>query len=276
VAGGSSHRASDRQYARVRVGAETADEIDAMTQQDANEDLAAWLTRVERNQTHPNMRPKDAATLILLDNTASTPKVLLGRRHARHAFLPGKFVFPGGRIDRADFAAPMAYPPDPQMEERLMRGMQPPSAARARALAAAAIREAFEETGLLLGRRQRNVTASGPWRAFAEAGVMPDFSCLRYVARAITPPGRPRRFDTRFFTADAQAIAHRIDDIVGPDTELIELVWMPLAQARELEMPTVTKVMLIELEARIAAGMDHDLPVPFYRMLRKQFVREML
>jgi 8-oxo-dGTP pyrophosphatase MutT (NUDIX family) len=260
----------------VRVGAETADEIDAMTQHDANEDLAAWLTRVERNQTHPNMRPKDAATLILLDNTASTPKVLLGRRHARHAFLPGKFVFPGGRIDRADFAAPMAYPPNPQMEERLMRGMQPPSAARARALAAAAIREAFEETGLLLGKRQRNVTASGPWRAFAEAGVMPDFSCLRYVARAITPPGRPRRFDTRFFTADAQAIAHRIEDIVGPDTELIELVWMPLAQARELEMPTVTKVMLIELEARIAAGMDHDLPVPFYRMLRKQFVREML
>jgi 8-oxo-dGTP pyrophosphatase MutT (NUDIX family) len=246
-----------------------------MTQREANEDLAAWLTRVERNQTHPNMRPKDAATLILLDSTSSTPKVLLGRRHARHAFLPGKFVFPGGRIDRTDFAAPMACPPHPQMEERLLCGMQPPSRARARALAAAAIREAYEETGLLLGKRQPNATANGPWRAFAEAGVMPDFSCLHYVARAITPPGRPRRFDTRFFTADAQAIAHRID-IVGPDTEFIELAWMPLAQARELEMPTVTKVMLIELEARVAAGMSHDLPVPFYRMVRKQFVREML
>jgi 8-oxo-dGTP pyrophosphatase MutT (NUDIX family) len=247
-----------------------------MTQQDANKELAAWLTRAERNQTHPNMRPKDASTLILLDNASSMPKVLLGRRHAGHAFLPGKFVFPGGRIDRADFAAPMDNPLHPQVEKRLMRGMQRPTAARARALAAAAIREVFEETGLLLGKRQSNATGNGPWRAFAEAGVAPDFSCLHYVARAITPPGRPRRFDTRFFTADARAIAHRIEGVVGPDTELIELVWMPLSQARELEMPTVTKVMLIELEARIAAGLGHHLPVPFYRMVRKKFVREIL
>jgi 8-oxo-dGTP pyrophosphatase MutT (NUDIX family) len=94
-----------------------------MSQREANENLAAWLTRVERDQTHPNIRPKDAATLILLDNTSSSPKVLLGRRHAGHAFLPGKFVFPGGRIDRADFAAPMVNPPHPRMETSLMRGM---------------------------------------------------------------------------------------------------------------------------------------------------------
>jgi 8-oxo-dGTP pyrophosphatase MutT (NUDIX family) len=241
-----------------------------------SEDLAAWLTRVERNQTHPNLRPKDAATLILLDNASSVPKVLLGRRHPAHAFLPGKFVFPGGRIERADFTAPTANPLHPHVEMRLMQRVQRPNAARAHALAAAAVREAFEETGLLLGRRQTNITANGPWLAFAEAGVMPDFSHLRYVARAITPPGRPRRFDTRFFVADAQAIAHRIDDVVGPDTELIELVWMPIAEARELDMPTVTKVMLIELEARIAAGLGHELPVPFYRMMHRRFVREML
>lgn len=239
-------------------------------------ELTDYLSRIEPPKPGPYRRPRDSATLILLDGAPSEPKVLLGKRSERHAFLPGKFVFPGGRIDRADFAAPMVNPPHPQVEKRLMRGMQRPTAARARALAAAAIREAFEETGLLLGKRQPNVTANGPWRAFAEAGVAPDFSCLHYVARAITPPGRPRRFDTRFFTADAQAIAHRIEGVVGPDTELIELVWMPLAQARELEMPTVTKVMLIELEARIAAGLGHDLPVPFYRMVRKQFVREML
>ena len=249
---------------------------DQMTNRGTIEDLAAWLTRVERDQGHPNIRPKDAATLILLDNSASVPKVLLGRRHPGHAFMPGKFVFPGGRIERADFAAPTTNPLHPQVEMRLMQRMRRPSAARARALAAAAVREAFEETGLLLGQRQTNVTANGPWRAFAEAGVMPDFSCLHYVARAITPPGRPRRFDTRFFAADAQIIARRVDGAVGPHTELIELVWMPIGEARQLDMPTVTKVMLIELERRIAEGLGHELPVPFYRMLRGQFVREIL
>jgi 8-oxo-dGTP pyrophosphatase MutT (NUDIX family) len=247
-----------------------------MRERAANEDLAAWLTRVERNQTHPNLRPKDAATLILLDNASDPAKVLLGRRHAAHAFLPGKFVFPGGRIERADYLAPTANPLHPHVERRLMQGVQRPSAARARALAAAAIREAFEETGLLIGQRRSGMTANGPWHAFAQAGVMPDLSCLHYVARAITPPGRPRRFDTRFFTADARMIAHRIEGVVGSDTELVELVWMPIAQARELDMPTVTKVMLIELEARVAAGLAHDLPVPYYRMVRKQFVRETL
>jgi 8-oxo-dGTP pyrophosphatase MutT (NUDIX family) len=247
-----------------------------MTPRAPNEDLAAWLTRVERNQTHPNLRPKDAASLILLDNASAAPKVLLGRRHPRHAFLPGKFVFPGGRIERADFAAPSAHPLHPEVEKRLMRRVQQPSAARARALAAAAVREAFEETGLLLGQPQRNVSGNGPWRAFSEAGVAPDFSRLYYVARAITPPGRPRRFDTRFFVADAQTIAHRVDGTVGPDSEFVELVWMPIAEASRLDMPTVTKVMLIELEARIAAGLGHKLPVPFYRMVRRQFVREML
>jgi 8-oxo-dGTP pyrophosphatase MutT (NUDIX family) len=247
-----------------------------MSTREPNEDLAAWLTRVERTQTHPNVRPKDAATLILLDNASSAPKVLLGRRHAGHAFLPGKFVFPGGRIERADFAMPTENPLHPQVEMQLMRRVQRPSIARARALAAAAIREAFEETGLLLGQRRTGVAANGPWRAFAEAGVMPDLSCLRYVARAITPPRRPRRFDTRFFVADARAIAHRIEDVVGPDTELIELVWMPIVEAEQLDMPTVTKVMLIELEARIAAGLGHDLPVPLYRMVRGQFLREIL
>jgi 8-oxo-dGTP pyrophosphatase MutT (NUDIX family) len=239
-------------------------------------ELAAWLTRVERDQGHPNVRPKDAATLILLDNSVSAPKVLLGRRHPGHAFMPGKFVFPGGRIERADFAAPTANPLHPQVETRLMRRMQRPSAARARALAAAAVREAFEETGLLLGERQSNARADGPWRAFADAGVTPDFSRLHYVARAITPPGRPRRFDTRFFAADAQAIASRVEGVVGPDSEFIELVWMPIAEARQLDMPTVTKVMLIELERRIAAGLGHELPVPFYRMVRGQFMREIL
>ena len=63
---------------------------------------------------------------------------------------------------------------------------------------------------------------------FDEAGVYPDLASIHFIARAITPPGRPRRFDTRFFAADVGAIAHRVDGVVGPDSELVELVWLPI------------------------------------------------
>lgn len=243
-----------------------------------DEKLADWLSRVERDQTHPNVRPSDAATIILLDKSAGVPKVLLGRRHHSHKFLPGKFVFPGGRVEAGDAAIAIAGGLHPEVEKRLMRRMRHPSVRRARAFAIAAIREACEETGVVLGRQAAGTPMpdAEPWQAFAKAGIAPDLSQLHFVARAITPPRRPRRFDTRFFVADSGVIAHRVDGIVGADTELVELVWMPLSEARELDMPTITKVALIELEARIAAGFGHDLPVPFYRMMNGRFLREEL
>jgi 8-oxo-dGTP pyrophosphatase MutT (NUDIX family) len=236
------------------------------------------MNEVERDLTSPYVRPKDAATLILVDRTGSVPKVLLGKRHARHKFMPGKFVFPGGRVDPSDKLMPVARPLDRRAEAQLMKRFQRASAARARALALAAIRETYEETGLLVGVRGGAATniPSGPWRAFAEANVLPDLSVLHFIGRAITPPGRARRFDARFFTLDAGAIAHRIEGVTGPDAELVELVWMPLAEAKQLDMPAVTGVMLEELDARIADGFGHDLPVPFYRMPRGRFVRELL
>lgn len=242
------------------------------------ESLADWLSRVERDQTHPNVRPRDAATIILLDNASGVPKVLLGRRHHSHKFLPGKFVFPGGRVEANDAVAPVAGGLHPEVEKRLMRRVQRPSIKRAKAFAIAAIREACEETGIVLGRKVAGLPMpdTEPWRAFAQAGAAPDLSQLHFVARAITPPRRPRRFDTRFFVADSGAIAHHIEGIVNAHTELVELVWMPLSEARELDMPTITKIALIELEARVAAGFGHDLPVPFYRMAHGRFLREEL
>ena len=236
------------------------------------------MNEVERDLSSPYVRPKDAATLILVDRAGRVPKVLLGKRHHGHKFMPGKFVFPGGRVDPADQRMPVARPLDRATEAHLMKRLQRPSAAKARAFALAAIRETFEETGLLLGVRER-VTAKvprGPWSAFAEADILPDLGALHFIGRAITPPGRPRRFDARFFTMDASAIAHRIEGVTGPDAELVELVWMPLADAKALDMPAVTGVMMEELDARIADGFGHDLPVPFYSMPRGRFRREML
>jgi 8-oxo-dGTP pyrophosphatase MutT (NUDIX family) len=241
-------------------------------------DLANHLTKTQRDQSFPNLRPRDAATIILIDRSGPESKVLMGRRHHGHKFMPGKFVFPGGRVDAADQYVPVAGKLDPQVESRLMARLRRPSRIRARVLAVAAIREAFEETGLLLGTKVATPPRfpAGCWTAFAEAGVQPSLDELHFVARAITPPRRPRRFDTRFFAADAGAIADRVEGIIGPDAELVELVWVPIAAAKELDLPTITHVVLVDLEARIAAGFGHELPVPYYRMVNRRFVRELL
>jgi 8-oxo-dGTP pyrophosphatase MutT (NUDIX family) len=236
------------------------------------------MNALEAGSAHKPIRPKDAATLILIDRAGAVPKVLLGKRHARHKFMPGKFVFPGGGVDPSDKRMPVARPLDPHAENRLMTRFHKASPVRARALALAAIRETCEETGLLLGTRAEatNAISDGPWSLFAQNKILPDLGAIHFVGRAITPPGRPRRFDARFFTMDASAIAHRISGITGPDAELTELVWMPLTEAKQFDMPAVTAVMLEELDARIAAGLGHDLPVPFYRMINRTFHRELL
>src|SRR6267154_868394 len=164
---------------------------------------------------HPYCRPKDAATLILVDRSAATPKVLVGKRHDNVVFMPGKFVFPGGRVDKSDNRVPVAASIPQELEANLLKGSPKVTASRARSLAVAAIREACEETGLCLGRKTNGAAPAleGPWKPFAEAGLLPDPSGLFLIARAITPPGRVRRFDTRFFTADASTIAHRVEGV---------------------------------------------------------------
>lgn len=228
---------------------------------------------------HPNLVPKDAATLILLDRSGPTPKVLMGKRHQRHTFLPGAFVFPGGSVDAGDRRMPVAGGLDPRAESKLMAQTRRPAAVKARALALAAVRETFEETGLLLGTKaaQRPAAPDGPWQAFAEAQILPDLSSIHFVARAITPPRRKRRYDTRFFTMDASAIAHQIDGKVGPDFELTELVWLPLDTIKQqVELLAITEIALLDLQRRIEAGFSHDLPVPFYRVKNGKRVREFL
>ena len=226
-----------------------------------------------------NFPPKDAATLILLDRSGPSPKVLMGKRHARHTFLPGAFVFPGGGVDSADRLMPIGGALDPRAVTKLMLHMRRPSAAKARGLALAAIRETFEETGLLLGTKhdQPPAAPNGPWTAFAEARIHPDLSTVHFIARAITPPRRKRRYDTRFFTADASAIAHKIEGKVGPDAEFVELVWVPLKGIKEkIELLAITEIVLLDLQKQIEAGFSHDLPVPFYRVMHGKRVRELL
>jgi 8-oxo-dGTP pyrophosphatase MutT (NUDIX family) len=245
--------------------------------------LTERLTGAERERRWPNVRPRDAATLIVIDREAREPKVLMGRRHAGHVFMAGKFVFPGGRIEMGDRHVRAAGALQPRAEAALTTRVRRPSAQRGRALALAAVRETFEETGLLLGRRdelsQRASSGhipEGPWSAFAAHGVVPDLSALHVVARAVTPPRRPRRFDTRFFAVDRTAIAGEVEGIVGPDAELTELVWVTLADAPKLDLPTITQVILEELEDRLQRGFSQDLPIPYYYERHGRFIRELL
>jgi len=245
---------------------------------DQVQDFLRRMALVERDLTHPVVEPRDAATLILIDRSGREPKVLLGRRSPNAKFMPGKFVFPGGRTEPLDRAMPAVSELHPDAEKKLLTRVKETPPDYARSFPLAALRETAEETGLLIGvkRGEPPKTPGGLWEEFAKAGVHPDLGQFHFVARAITPPGRNRRFDSRFFTTDASSIAHRIEGVVGPDSELVELVWMPVAEAKTLDMPIITGVVLDELANRVAAGMGHDLPVPMYYMENGKFFRELL
>ena len=224
----------------------------------------------KEDDSHPYRRPKDAATLILVDRSGKVPKVLIGRRHDKVVFMPGKFVFPGGRVDATDNKIPVAANIPKALEKKLTGGSPKISASRARALAVAAIREACEETGLCLGKPMKGAASAaakliGEWKPFADAGLLPDPSGLYLIARAITPPGRVRRFDTRFFTADISTIAHRVEGVVHAEAELVELVWVKLGSESLADLHGMTRLVLRELDARLATGpLSHSATVPFF------------
>jgi 8-oxo-dGTP pyrophosphatase MutT (NUDIX family) len=202
---------------------------------------------------------RDASTIIVLRNRDTDPAVLMGQRGETAAFMPGKFVFPGGAVDRNDHNLP-ASPLNPVDRTRLLsESTVPPEA-----LSAAAIRELWEETGLLLGQPQVWPDPPQGWRGFAATGHVPHLSALTFFFRAVTPVGRPRRFDARFFLAEAAALAGDPDDFSGAEEELSHLQWVPLSEARRFNLPFITQVVLAELVGHIANG--GALPsVPFFR-----------
>ena len=182
----------------------------------------------------------------------------MGQRGSGAAFMPSKFVFPGGAVDPGDADVPLAGGLHPVCAGRL----ETPGGPAPATLAAAAIRELWEETGLFLGRPG---TASLPegWGGFAARGLMPAASGLRFIFRAITPPGRTRRFDARFFLADASAVAGDSDDLDWASGELGLLRWLPLTQTRTLDLPFITEVVLAEV-ASLAGADALPPPVPFF------------
>jgi len=211
------------------------------------------------------LRPKDAATLVIVKRDAGAPRVLMGQRHGNMAFMANKYVFPGGRIDPADMRISVLSQLRPHVAARAGHGSTP---ARARGLALAAIRETFEETGILIGERSDNVprTRAPAWKKFFEHNVVPRLDTLEIIARAVTPPNRTRRFDARFFMVDASAIVHELEEL--DNEELLTPSWLTLNEARALDLPSITRTVLDEVEARVSEGADPSRPIPFYRFSR--------
>jgi 8-oxo-dGTP pyrophosphatase MutT (NUDIX family) len=213
------------------------------------------------------MRPKDAASLILVNRTDGVARVLMGRRAPRHAFMPDVFVFPGGAVDRSDGYVKSSSELRAEVLEALARDCTPH---RARAIALAGIRETFEETGLLLGAATPAATRKTPdgWRDFLEAGVAPALDPLEYVAHAVTPPGPPRRFHARFFIADATCVS---GELTG-NGELLDLDWYPLGDAFGLPIAGVTRLVLKEVGLALDGSAVGDRIPLFTRRRGKRII----
>lgn len=203
------------------------------------------------------VKPRNAATLIIVRRDRKKPQVLMGKRHGGHDFMPNLWVFPGGRIDRSDFRAPFATDLKPDVAARFEAHIP---MARGRALALTAIRETYEEAGLLLAKPVPARPLAGPWREFLAEGAAADLDALEIVARAVTPPMLAKRFDTWFLMADAERL---IGLDRKPDCgELEEIAWVDFDEAIALPLPSVTRTVIGEAIQRLE---DPERPRPFMR-----------
>jgi 8-oxo-dGTP pyrophosphatase MutT (NUDIX family) len=214
----------------------------------------------------PNVRPRDAATLLVMDTTGGEPKLLMGQRHHGLKFMPGKFVFPGGRVEPQDYLATIGCRMHGAMCAKLLRHVTgTPHPQRAYAMIHAALRETQEETGIVIGTGAK----------LGEAAKPPEFDGFSLLARAITPAGRPRRFDTRFFVVNADQIT---DHTAILDGEFIAVEWFSLTEARNQDLPSITRIVLDDLERRISENTvcAPDAAVPFYFMRGACFHRRLI
>ena len=215
------------------------------------------------------VKPADAAGLVLIRRGKSgEPEILLGRRHTKAGFLPDIYVVPGGRVDPADnapsgFAETLA----PGVEVALRSGG---SRRPALAFPRAALRETFEETGLLVGAAGRPAAESaGPvWRAYRDAGLAPPFGQIDFICRAITPVTSRRRYNTRFFLADGDHVQGRIRG----DGELEDLGWRPASALGGLEIVDVTQYVLEEALRRWRARQPAGAIAPKLLNYRKDIM----
>ncbi|MGE0483737.1 MAG: NUDIX hydrolase [Gammaproteobacteria bacterium] len=213
----------------------------------------------------PHVRPRDAASLVIHRQRRTHHEVLMGRRGGKARFKPGVYVFPGGVLERHDYRARPLRGLDDAVPPLLAVG---DSQAKANALAMAAVREAFEEAGLLYGS-PGDVGAVGhdTWAEFRRRELAPDLAALDFLGRAITPSFQPLRFHARFFAVEAD----RLSGELRGDGELEDLRWIRLDDTAGFEMMMVQEMILATLGRRLA-GQDAPPQRLFFRWGRRNVV----
>lgn len=192
------------------------------------------------------VRPRDAASLVLHRMRRGQREVLMGRRPLSARFMPGVYVFPGGATEPSDRSVRPASTLSPDVTHLLKVGG---SEDRARAMAITAVRETFEETGLMLAAPGDPDMADHPgWQAWQSQGLAPDLGAMDLSARAITPARSPIRFHARFFVADGSNARGRI----GGDGELEDVAWVPMAEAAALPLANVQRFVIEHVKATLA------------------------
>ena len=205
------------------------------------------LPKRSPDSAHP-VKPKDSASLLVLRQGSAGLEVLMGRR-GRKAVFSNAYVFAGGKVDRVDRLALPASDLLPDLGQRL---------SSARTFAMAAVRETFEETGLMLGAPgDVGETGSESWDEMRALGLAPDLGKLAYVGHAITPASRAVRFNARFFCAWEQ-------DMTGELGGSGELAYIPIEDALKLQMVDVTLFMLEEMLRREDNGFATPSSYPFF------------
>ena len=232
-----------------------------------------------KRSTLPPIRPRNAASVILIDGKPDNIRILMGQRNKKLRFMPGALVFPGGAVDRSDGDVPTIDEFDPLTAERILKHLKGrPTRRAARALALACAREMAEETGLLLGDKSDQSTTHKDWHFFKDRNMAPAISSFRLLARATTPPGAPRRFDTWFFTAPANAIGYTPKGGFNPSGELENLTWITPHEAIEANTVEITRVILVELINRLKndPNLDPSYCAPHYYFSRNHFNRDVM
>ena len=216
--------------------------------------------------TSDKTKIRNAATVIVVRNKHDNPSVLMGQRGVNAAFMPSKFVFPGGAVDDQELSIDIKKSINEVCKNRLLKENEN---GPWNALVAAAIRELFEETGQIIGVEQEWREPPSSWRGFAKTGYVPDASHMSFVFRAITPPGRPRRFDARFFLIQAEELQTDLDDFSMASDELSHLQWIPLTDTKNFDLPFITQVVLAEIAGNL---MNSGPPakVPFFQNTTKE------
>jgi 8-oxo-dGTP pyrophosphatase MutT (NUDIX family) len=234
-----------------------------------------FIEAADRKTTAHNVPVRNAATLLLVDWGKKTPHLLVGKRKSTLAFMPGLTVFPGGASDVTDAAMESADELSPETKHRLRLRASSLSQRGARGLALAAIRETFEETGVMYGIKQKPASfPSEDWKAFAEHNVTPVLSDLHLVARAITPSYRPRRFDTRFFLGKKEGIVKTVQLVEETDLENIE--WLRLEEIFERPLAFITRQILTDLTPLLQGKAELTQSFPFYYSSGKKYFCEMM